>query len=76
MTEQIIAFHVAIVIAYISFGYFTGKSFGFLNVNKTLDIKDNYKYNAYSWIMFLFFTLLVIIYMTYHCFDCITYYNE
>lgn len=76
MTEQIIAFHVAIVIAFVSFGFYGGKCLGFLERGREYEFNQNYKYNVYSWIAFLVYVLVILLYMTWHCFDCITYYNE
>lgn len=74
MTEFIIAYHIAIVIAFASFAFFSGKMLGVLDSSNKSDYSDRTK--AYAWIAFIVVVLIMIIYMTYHCVDVVAYYNE
>lgn len=62
----VIAIHLFIVISSIYLVYHTGKN--------QLNRQD--KYGVWSWSVFVLFVFLIIAYMSYHCFDVITYYNE
>ncbi len=66
MVAVIIIIHLAIVLVSSSLVYYVGRNL--------LNRSD--KYAFYSWIAFSFFVLLMVIYMTYHCFDVIAYYRE
>lgn len=61
-----IAIHLSIVISSIYLVYHTGKPH--------LNRPD--KYGVVAWLVFVLFVFLIIAYMSYHCFDVITYYNE
>jgi hypothetical protein len=69
MINTIVSFHIAVVIAAISFCYYSGKILGFLT------IKSNSKYNKYAWIAFIIASIVIIAYCTYHCYDSIEYYK-
>lgn len=76
MTEIIIAYHVAIVIAFISFGVVSGKMLGVLDIKRDSYHVDIDKTRVWAWIAFMLYVLIVVIYMTYHCVETIGYYNE
>lgn len=67
--NTIVSFHIAVVIAAISFAYYSGKILGFLT------IKSNSKYNKYAWIAFIIASIVIIAYCTYHCYYSIEYYQ-
>lgn len=74
MTDLIIAYHVAIVIAFVSFAFFSGKMLGVFNPTNKSDYSDRTK--AYAWIAFIIAVLVIIIYMTFHAIEVVGYYNE
>lgn len=67
--NTIVSFHIAVVIAAISFAYYSGKILDFLT------IKSNSKYNKYAWIAFIIASIVIIVYCTYHCYNSIEYYQ-
>lgn len=69
MVNTIVSFHIAVVIAAISFAYYSGKILGFLT-------SENYsKYNKYAWIAFIIASIVIIAYCAYHCYYSIEYYK-
>lgn len=67
--NTIISFHIAVVIAAISFAYYSGKILGFLTS------ENHSKYNKYAWIAFIVASIVIITYCTYHCYNSIEYYQ-
>ena len=76
MTEIIIAYHVAIVIAFISFGVVSGLCLGVFNIKDDDYECSEDKTRIWAWTAFMLYVLIVVIYMTYHCVETIGYYNE